>query len=78
MKKLLMILVLGLLWCNLGFAKCIEGNCVDGQGTYTYANGSTYVGEFKNSRRNGQGTYTGADGIIKKGIWKSGGFFEPN
>ena len=49
-----------------------------GQGTWTGIDGSTYVGEFKNSRRDGQGTYTGADGTIKKGIWKSGGFFEPN
>ena len=70
MKKLLGIIILGLLWCNTGLAECIEGNCVDGQGTYTYANGSTYVGEFKNSIRNGQGTYTWANGNKYVGEFK--------
>ena len=28
----------------------------DGQGTYTYADGSVYVGEFRNGKANGQGT----------------------
>jgi hypothetical protein len=27
-------------------------------GTYTYATGHKYVGEFRNDKRNGQGTYT--------------------
>jgi hypothetical protein len=30
-------------------------NC---QGTYSYASGDKYVGEFKGGKRNGQGTYT--------------------
>jgi hypothetical protein len=30
-------------------------NC---QGTYTFADGSNYVGEYKDGKRNGQGTYT--------------------
>ena len=29
-----------------------------GQGTYTYAGGSKYVGEFKGGKKNGQGTFT--------------------
>ena len=33
---------LGLLWCNVGFAKCIEGNCKDGQGTLILFDGSKY------------------------------------
>tara|TARA_B100001057_G_C22598045_1_gene851659 strand:- start:499 stop:723 length:225 start_codon:yes stop_codon:yes gene_type:complete len=28
--------------------KCVQGNCVNGQGTYTSANGDIYVGEHKN------------------------------
>ena len=47
MKKLLVILVLGLLWCNTGFAECIKGDCNNGYGTYTYANGNKYVGNLK-------------------------------
>ena len=31
-------------------------------GTFTYANGSKYVGEWRGNKRNGQGTYTFADG----------------
>jgi hypothetical protein len=31
-------------------------------GTYTYADGNKYVGEFKDDKRNGQGTYTYANG----------------
>ena len=35
-----------------------------GQGTYTYANGRTYSGEFKDGDYNGQGTYKYADGTV--------------
>jgi len=45
MKKLLGILFLGLLWSNVGFAECIEGDCSNGQGTYTWEDGTKYVGE---------------------------------
>ncbi len=37
---------------------CTAGNCVDGQGTYTYANGDKYVGEWRDNLPNGQGTMT--------------------
>ena len=30
----------------------------NGQGTYTWADGDKYVGEYKNDKQNGQGTYT--------------------
>ena len=62
MKKLLGIVVLGLLWCNTGFAECIKGDCNNGYGTYTYKNGSKYVGEWKDGKENGQGTYTWVSG----------------
>jgi len=39
MKKLLGILVLGLLWCNVGFAECIEGDCNNGYGIFNGTNG---------------------------------------
>ena len=78
MKKLLGIVVLGLLWCNVGFAECIKGDCINGYGTYTYANGSKYVGEWKDGKENGQGTYTFANGTVDKGIWKNNKLIEPN
>ena len=61
-------MVLGLLWCNTAFAECIKGDCNNGYGTYTYANGSKYVGEWKDGKENGQGTYTWVSG----NIWLNG------
>jgi hypothetical protein len=41
-----------------------------GQGTYTWADGTKYVGEYKDNQRNGQGTLTYADGSYCTGIFK--------
>ena len=41
-----------------------------GQGTYTWADGQKYVGEWKNGAINGQGTLTWADGSKYVGEWK--------
>ena len=71
MKKLLGILVLGLLWCNVGFAECIEGDCNNGYGTFTWTDGAKYVGEFKDGLQHGQGTFTYSDGSVVKGIWEN-------
>ena len=78
MKKAIGIIVLGLLWCNVGFAECIKGDCINGYGTYTWENGSKYVGEYKDGKKHGQGTYTFASGTVKKGIWKNHKLIEPN
>jgi S1-C subfamily serine protease len=43
----------------------------NGQGTRTYANGTTYVGEWLDDKRNGQGTFTNAAGTIIEGIWEN-------
>jgi hypothetical protein len=74
MKKLLGILVLGLLWCNVGFAQdvCIEGNCQNGQGTFTWADGRKYIGEYKDDKRHGQGTLIFSNGDKYVGEWKKG------
>ena len=71
MKKLLLIL---LCLPMIGFAQetgCISGDCENGQGTFTYASGSKYVGEWKDSLRHGQGTlvFLGEEYI---GEWKNG------
>ena len=63
MRKLLTILIV-VLSTQFSFnlsAECIEGNCVNGQGTYNYANGDQYIGEHKDGKYHGQGTYTFAD-----------------
>ena len=46
----------------------------DGQGTYTYANGSVYVGEFRNGKRHGEGTYTYGPKSKSAGTVYVGGF----
>ena len=61
-----------LFWCNAAFAGCIQGNCTNGQGTYTFANGDKYVGEFKDGKGHGQGTATWADGEKYVGEFKDG------
>ena len=65
-----------LLWCNISFAECIEGNCVDGQGTYMYANGDIYAGEFKEGAMHGRGTYITTDGSTYAGEFKDGKLVE--
>jgi len=41
---------------NGAWAECIQGDCVNGQGTYSYVDGAKYVGQFKDDKRHGQGT----------------------
>ena len=57
MKKLLILL---LLIPNLVMAEspCVEGDCLNGQGTKILSNGDKYVGQYKDGTRHGQGTYT--------------------
>ena len=83
MKKLSLYVFLVLLMTSScseqnQLSECIEGDCINGYGTYTYANGDKYVGEWKEGNQHGQGTFTGTDGTIKKGIWENGELVEPN
>ena len=73
MKNLLLVLLV-LPFISFGQKVCISGNCVNGQGTCTYADipGSKYVGEFMNGKKNGQGTFTWADGAKYVGGWMDG------
>jgi hypothetical protein len=48
---------------------CTQGNCVDGQGTYVYGDGTKYVGEFSASKANGHGVCYFANGSIYVGEW---------
>tara|TARA_B100000686_G_C16570793_1_gene852821 strand:- start:15 stop:683 length:669 start_codon:yes stop_codon:yes gene_type:complete len=41
-------------------------------GTYTWADGNKYIGEWKNDKWHGQGTYTWADGDKYVGEWRDG------
>ena len=71
MKILLTLFVL--FFSSLVFAEgCTSGDCTNGFGTYTTANGDKYVGEFKDNKYEGQGTYTSASGDKYVGEWKDG------
>ena len=43
-----------------------------GKGTYAYANGDKYVGEWKKAKYDGKGIYTYANGDQYAGEWKKG------
>ena len=71
MTKLSLYVFVVLMFCNVSFAECIEGDCNNGYGTYTWSDGSKYVGALKEDKKHGQGTFTWADGTVDKGIWKN-------
>jgi hypothetical protein len=50
----------------------ITGTVRNGQGTFTFANGGKYIGEFKDGQPHGQGTETYADGTKYIGEYKDG------
>ena len=62
MKTLFLYVSLGLILCNTGFARstgCTEGDCDNGNGTWTYTDLTTYVGEWRNGKKHGKGTVLG-------------------
>ena len=80
MKKILVVIVLSLLWCNTAFAlpKC-QGEDTSKwticQGAKITSKGSKYSGEFKEGKYHGQGTITNAAGDEYIGGWKDGKFY---
>jgi hypothetical protein len=57
---------------NAQDAGCTSGNCTNGQGTYTFANRTVYVGDFVNGQRTGQGTLTDPGGFVYVGDFVNG------
>jgi hypothetical protein len=68
LSLLIIVFVVAVSGCQTSY--CLSGNCVNGYGTYTWASGSKYVGEWKDVTRNGQGTNTWADGRKYVGEYK--------
>jgi len=50
---------------------CVEGNCTNGYGTYVWADGETYTGNWVNSKRSGAGRNEWPTGAIHKGLWRN-------
>ena len=61
MKKLLFLFFYCLL-PNYALPQNCQGNCVDGDGTYTYATGAVYVGSWNAGKRSGYGRTTSLNG----------------
>ena len=74
MKQLILfiILITCLALCGCRDSNCVSGNCTDGQGIWISADGSRYVGQWKNGKMHGLGTYTYPDGTLYKGEWADG------
>jgi hypothetical protein len=78
MKFIQQLLLLGLLgWGNVyaqsNLPPCqLSGFLHNCFGTYNFANGNKYLGEFKDRKPNGQGTYTFANGNKYVGQFKDG------
>ena len=47
-----------------------------GKGTYTFQDGSEYVGEYKEDNYHGKGTFTRSDGEELSGNFKDGQFVD--
>ena len=47
-KSFILTILLSSQFSGAVFAECIEGNCVNGQGTYTYVDGSSEKGIWRN------------------------------
>jgi formylglycine-generating enzyme required for sulfatase activity len=69
--SLLLALYLSVAYASTAMGGCIKGDCTNGQGTYTYPDGSVYVGKWKNDKFNGQGTFTYSDGSVYVGQWEN-------
>lgn len=52
--------------------KSIEGNTINGVGSFQFRNGDVYIGEWKEGAANGKGEYKYADGRIYKGEFSEG------
>jgi hypothetical protein len=72
MKKLFLIAVVFFSISAFALPQCPSDqnqrydNCF---GTYTWADGNKYVGEYKDGKRHGQGTYTYANEKKVSGYW---------
>ena len=74
MRKIVghIIILCSLLWCETSNADCIEGNCINGNGTFKWSNGDRYEGDWVNGQRTGQGKYFYSDGGgVYTGEWKN-------
>jgi len=74
MKKILGIVVLGLLLSGNAYAECIKGDCKNGYGEYVFSDGDKYSGNWVKRKKTGEGTYEWVNGDKYEGGWKKNKF----
>ena len=85
MKKIFFYLFLTLFFVPLSsHAKCVQGDCINGEGTFEYDDGSKYDGEWKNNIMEGYGTFIWPNGRKYIGEFKDnvltgkGKYYDPD
>ena len=72
MKMFINLIVAVLLILPQGVAAlCVQGDCINGQGTVVLPDGRRYVGEFQDGIRTGRGLMTFPDGTKYLGDWQN-------
>ncbi len=71
-KSLFFILFCLLTMPSLTFAKCVKGNCTNGEGIYMTNDGNKYIGKFENGQINGEGKWVSRHGDTYRGQFVNG------
>jgi len=72
MRKYLLIIFISFLISNIAKSnECIEGDCINGRGIKSYLDGASYIGEYKNGKRNGFGSFIFLENTRYIGMWKN-------
>ena len=69
MKKIIFSIFSMSLFLTVASAQCVEGNCINGKGTFVYPSGAKYIGEFKDGEIHGVGVCFYSDGSKYSGEW---------
>ena len=56
---------------SLSAGECIQGDCINGEGTMKFANGDSYTGTFKDEKKIGYGIYTFSNGERYEGEFQA-------
>lgn len=72
MQKSFLFLCLFLLSFFTANANCLQGNCLNGKGTYLYKDKSQYTGSFLHGKPHNKGVLKNSDGSIYEGAFENG------
>jgi len=71
MKLIVSVIVTLMLLPQVAASICVQGDCINSQGTVVLQDGRRYVGEFKDGIRSGRGLMTFSDGTKYLGDWQN-------